>query len=618
MTQQPMTRQRMTWQRMTWLRQITYCVLFAASAMLSGCAPALDFYAEHYFFDRSATRPATFNVVTKTGVGFTTSDGIRLVANIYLPAGLEHAPTILVRIPLTKNFTNELRVQTIARHWARRGYAVVIQGTRGRYLSGGEFYPLVNERQDGIETLKWLASQPWYDGRLAMWGGSAFGYTQWAVSDQRDPGPSAFSIQIASSNFRQMFCPGNAFSLESALYWTIRSRGEEDREVDLRDLVRGVSRLPISEADDVAIGDTDFYNDWVMNCENNKYWSAIDGRNRASQIVAPALLIGGWFDPFLPSQLEDFVTISGTASEKVATQSRLIIGPWGHAQSVKLPRADVEIPYRADSVTLSTPFFDQQLAISLAASLAGSAAVSEKAVPQPRVRIFVLGANRWRDENEWPLARTKYTPYYLSSAGNAPTLYGDGSLGPDSIASPVAYDSYTYDPANPVPTAGGALLSERAGVLPQNDIEARRDVLVYSTSALSQPLEVTGPVKAVLFVSTDAPSTDFTAKLVDVYPDGVAYNITDGISRVVFAEGTQTPKRIELDLGATSYLFAQGHKIRLEISSSNFPRYDRNPNTGEFIPTAVKVQPARQRVYHTEAFPSQLVLPIIPTRGHLR
>lgn len=361
-----------------------------------------------------------------------------------------------------------------------------------------------------------------------------------------------------------------------------------------------MNHLPIVEADDAAIGDTDFFNDWALNTQKNDYWKKIDGERRAETIQAPALLMGGWFDPFLPTQLDDFNTITSKAKPSVAKDTRLIIGPWGHAESVKLPNTGEGIPYRSESVTQSIAWFDYVLG------------VTKTPLSMPKVKIFVMGENRWRDENEWPLARTKYVPLYLHSNGNANTLNGDGYLAENLTHDKSEHDAYIYDPANPVPTAGGAMLSDRAGIELQNKIEERSDVLVYTTSALSEKMEVTGPIKAILYVSTDAPSTDFTAKLVDVHPDGSAYNLSDGILRQTYkASNDGTPTKIEIELWPTSNVFFKGHKIRLEISSSNFPRYDRNLNTGEFIPTATKTRIANQIVFHSEKYPSQLILPII-------
>ena len=566
--------------------------------MGAGCSDTTDFISDRYLFP-SDQRPPTYEVSLLSD-GFTTQDDVRLVADIYRPKGLSKAPTILVRIPFSDTFFNDIRSQIIARNWARRGYVVVIQGTRGRYHSGGVFYPLINERKDGIETLHWIAAQPWYDGRLAMWGGSAFGKTQWALADQTAPGPQAFFIQIASSHFHEMFYPGGAFSLESALYWAIRSSGDRDREVKISSVEKGVTQLPLVEADDKALRDTDFFNDWLLKRDDENYWSRIDGISGAEQLSAPVLLMGGWFDPFLPSQLSDYENIKTKANESVARETRLIIGPWTHAGEALAPTMTEKVPYRLHSILPSIPWFDYVLN------------VNNEPPKLPPVRLFVMGLNRWRDESEWPLARTRYRAFYICSHTGANTALGDGKLEKSPCASALKYSSYRYDPRNPVPSAGGAMLGDRAGIQIQQDIEKRDDVLVFSTPPLSVDTEITGPVRAVLYVATDVLSTDFTVKLVDVYPDGTAYNLSDGIVRQSYLKtADEKPVKIEVHLWPTSNVFLKGHRIRVEISSSNFPRYDRNLNTGEFFATATKSLSANQKVFHSSMYPSQIILPLI-------
>lgn len=567
------------------------------------CTPAIDFIAEQFILPTDGVRPAVYTVETKRDQSFVTHDGVTLRADIYRPIGLATTPTILVRIPLTRTVSNQMRADVIARFWAKRGYTVVIQGTRGRYGSGAEFYPLKHERGDGLETLKWLQTQEWFDGRLAMWGGSAFGHTQWSVADHMGLGSSALHVHIVSTNFRRMFFPGEAFALESALYWAIRSRGAEDRAVDVRDLERGVRTLPVLDADNQAIGDTDFYNDWLRHKDDREFWEAIDGRDRAQTLQAPILLLAGWYDPFLPGQLDDFKVITASAIFSVGLNSRLIIGPWGHATSIRMPGIGTEIPYRESTLESSLPWFDFHLK------------VRTDRLTMPRVRLFVMGENRWRDEQEWPLARTVYRPYYFHSAGQANTAEGDGRLEREAPNEDQASDQYAYDPLDPVPTRGGAMLGDRSGIITQNEVESRNDVLVYSTTALTKPLEVTGPLHAVLYVVTDAPSTDFTVKLVDVHPDGLAYNVCDGILRKGYPRSDSRggePIEIKAELGPTSHVFLAGHRIRVEVSSSNFPRFDRNLNSGEAPSLAIKTQIAHQVFFHRATYPSHILLPIIP------
>jgi putative CocE/NonD family hydrolase len=574
-------------------------VLLATALAIGGC----DAFVAYFILPKEGIRPAEYSVEIERDVALTTSDAVSLVADIYRPTSAGASPTILVRIPFSRTFRNKLSADAIGRFWASRGYIVVVQGTRGRFKSGGAFYPLLHERQDGLETLQWLARQSWFDGRLGMWGGSAFGHTQWALADQSRPGPTALMIQIASTSFREMFHSGGAFSLESALYWAARSGGIADVDPSYAALERGFNGLPVIEADDRAIGNVAFFDDWLLHKSADAYWNTIDGEDRARNLKAPVLLMAGWYDPFLPTQLRDYQTIRKSAATHVAEGTRLIIGPWIHAGVVKFPDGSPTEPYRRASLAPSIPWFDHHLrGMPLDPSLAAP------------VKIYVMGENIWRNEREWPLTRTQFTAYYLRSAGSANSAAGDGRLTQEQPNSPEPADAFVYDPRDPVPSRGGAMLGTRAGIARQNDVETRKDVLVYTSEALERDLEVTGPVSAVLYVTTDAPSTDFTVKLVDVDANGDAYNISDGIRRASFRKPALSAELTELtvELWPTSMLFRRGHRIRVEVSSSNYPRYDRNPNTGGNIPTEKDTAIARQSVHHGPAALSRIVLPLIP------
>jgi hypothetical protein len=531
-----------------------------------------------------------------------------LLADVYHPLRTTHTPTVLVRIPFSRTFTNSLFATIVGRFWAERGYTVVIQGTRGRYESDGMHTPLIDERRDGLETLEWLKRQPWFDGRLGMWGGSAFGYTQWAIADHLPSPPagrSALIVQISSTDVRGMFYPGGAFSLASALFWAVRSRGAEDEWPSDAALGRGFDGFPLIEADDRAVGGSiGFFDDWIRHSTRDSYWRAIDGENRPATLRAPVLLMAGWFDPFLPGQLEDFAGIRRGARADVAAATRLMIGPWGHAETIRLPGGVHNRNYRLESLAPSIPWFDRHLR-------SGSAEASPGSAP---VRLYVMGANVWRDELEWPLARAQETAWYLRSGGHANSAGGDGRLTTDEPREADSPDTFVSNPASPVPTRGGAMLAG-SGSVSQNDVEGRSDVLVYTTPPLTEDLEVTGPVSAVLYVVTSSPSADFTAKLVDVHADGVAYNVSEGIIRRSYrpetALATSEPVEVTIALWPTSMVFRKGHRIRLEVAGSNFPRFDRNPNTGEPIATARRFASARQTVHHGRQAPSRIVLPVI-------
>jgi putative CocE/NonD family hydrolase len=572
----------------SWRSRFLSLLCGALAFASAGCTTVVG----HFFLPKEGVREAQYAVDREKGVAFKTADGVALVADLYRPRTQEKMPTILVRMPVSSTFKNRLAADTVGEFWASRGYNVVIQGTRGRYKSGGEFYPLLYEEADGRETLQWLARQPWFDGRLGMWGGSAFGHTQWVLAGEEAPGPGVLMIQIASTSFREMFHPGGAFSLESALFWAARSHGREDRDPSFGALERGFAGFPLIEADDRAVGDVAFFNDWVRHADADDYWRRIDGSDRARTLKAPVLLMAGWYDPFLPTQLRDFETVRRDAAPNVAAGSRLIVGPWTHADPVRFPDGSTAGDYRPASLAPSLPWFDHHLL--------GKPLDPSLAAP---VRIYVMGENKWREEQEWPLARARYVPFYLASGGRLM----------QTQPAEETPDAYLYDPRRPVPTRGGAMLGPRAGIALQNDIEARTDVLAYTTAPLTDDTEVTGPVSAVLYVSTTAPNTDFTVKLVDVHPDGKAYNISDGILRRAYPERSrETPQEIVVELWPTSMLFRRGHRVRVEVSSSNYPRYDRNPNSGREIATETEPRPATQTVFHGAAAPSRIILPLVP------
>ena len=346
-------------------------------------------------------RRPEFAVRIERSVALTTSDGIALVADIYHPQrSVPKTPTILVRIPYSKTTTIKLFATIVGRMWAERGYTVVIQGTRGRYESEGEYYPLRGERQDGIETLRWLERQPWYDGRLGMWGCSYYGYTEWVLADCKNPGPTALIIQEASTSFYGMFHPGGAFSLKSALHWAVLSHGTQDRTPTPEAMERGFAGLPIIEADDRAVRDIPFFDDWVMHADRDAYWAEIDGNDRARRLQAPVLLMAGWYDPFLPTQLADYARIRQEADPRVANETRLVIGPWAHAEAAVLPGGKSSRNFRLECLAPTVAWFDRHL-------------LKNDLRDASPVRIYTIGTNAWRNEQEWPLARTRYTPYYL-------------------------------------------------------------------------------------------------------------------------------------------------------------------------------------------------------------
>ena len=561
-------------------------------------------------------------------------DGTTLYADVYHPSGPGPYPTLLQRTPYDKQ-NPAANMPFILRAMAR-GYAIVVQDVRGRFESEGAFRAFVNERQDGYDTIEWLVAQSWCNGAVGMFGGSYVGLTQWQAAMSGHPALKALAPSITAANYHNGWAyQGGAFELGFNLSWTLgalsvntllkkRAR-DPSLESTWQTLMSSVdampeefARLPLA-GHPILAAFAPYYDEWINHPMYDDYWANLDVSTRYGSLNVAALNIGGWSDIFLQGTLDNFAGMRAQAPAEVHDRQRLLVGPWNHGGMVRgNPIGDIDFGMRSTGSVIDVDgihlrWFDRWLR--------GEENGVDGEAP---VRLFVMGSNEWRDEREWPLARTDWQEWFLRSDSRANTLNGDGAL---SRESPPAEppDTYVYNPRNPVPTMGGGLCCNQVfalgGAYDQRAVEAREDVLVYTTPPLEQPVEVTGPIKLILHASTSATDTDWTAKLVDVSPCGHARNLTDGILRARFRasmrEGTLlTPGevvRYEIDLWSTSNTFLPGHRIRLEVSSSNFPRFDRNPNTGELPGRSAEMVSALQTVFHSSEYPSRLILPVIPT-----
>jgi putative CocE/NonD family hydrolase len=553
-------------------------------------------------------------------------DGVILRADVYRPDLDEPVPVLLQRTPYGKAFVGT----TFALLAAERGYAVVNQDTRGRWASEGDGYPLINEKADGHDTVQWAAAQPWSDGTVGMFGLSYMGYTQFAATVTHPPALKTIIPTVTFCDAHSIATYGGAFRLGVSMSWSLTQGAlleimkhpgsETEKQALMAQLIAavdGMSRgetfrqLPLADLPLIGReGLTPFFFDQLARPIRDDFWRGLSCSHDA--IDLPAFHIGGWYDIFIGNTVNDYVGIS----ERTDAPQRLLIGPWVHG-SYNGHAGEVDFGLQASAYLvvpdeLQLRWFDYWLK-----------GIDTGLMDEPPVRIFVMGDDVWRSENEWPLARTQYTRYYLHSGGAANQPDGDGTLSPEHPSDEPA-DSFLYDPRNPVPTRGGGLCCYQPALPPgaydQRELEARPDVLVYTTPALEQDVEVTGPLEVHLWAVTTAPDTDFTAKLVDVGPGGYARNIQDGIIRARFREGCDAERPIQpgeayeyiIDLGATSNVFKAGHRIRLEISSSNFPRFDRNPNTGGPLAEETVLRTALQTILHDAGHPSHILLPIIP------
>jgi putative CocE/NonD family hydrolase len=354
-----------------------------------------------------------------------------------------------------------------------------------------------------------------------------------------------------------------------------------------------------------------YLNQWIEHCTYDDYWKQRGMDYRYADVTVPILNIGGWYDIFSKVTLDLVAQVRAASRERQVRRNVFaVIGPWAHGVG---PSKVGELDFGADAAFKTGDLQFQWFEYWLKGRETG-------VQDWPAYYLFVMGENRWRGENEWPLKRTRFTSYFLHSRGPANSLKGAGSLGTEQPADEPP-DHFTYNATNPVPTVGGNnLTGAKAGPCDQAGVEQREDVLVYSTPPLEQDVEVTGPVKLILWAASSARDTDFTGKLVDVHPDGKAYNLCDGIVRAQCRNGLEKPDllepgqatRFEIDLWVTSNLFRRGHRIRLQVSSSNFPRFDRNPNTGHDFGQDAELAKASQTIFHDQAHPSHILLPIIP------
>ena len=567
-----------------------------------------------------------YSVRVEAGVSVKMRDGVILRGDIYRPDGSGKFPVLLQRTPY-RRFTwgNDIH---FAQHAASLGYVVFLQDVRGRYTSDGEWRPFIHESEDGYDTIEWIAAQPYSNGKVGMFGGSYVGATQMLAAIANPPHLVGICPVVTASNYHEGWTyQGGAFEQWFNESWTsglaqdtlerkIERNTDKQKDVDVLPLTAyPILKLSPAIADTSASAIAPYFLDWLAHPSYDGYWKSISIEDHFAQIHVPALHIAAWYDIFLGGSLRNYLGIkSSGGSEEARKGQRLIVVVGGHAGSGR-KIGDVDFGPEAER------FDEDEIALRYYDFLF-KGAQNEFAAGKP-VKIFVMGSNQWREEDDWPLARAKTIKYFLHSQGAANSLRGNGSLSTTAPSSEPA-DKFVYDPSKPVPTVGGPLCCDSdhlaAGPRDQRSVENRTDVLVYSTPALEHELEVTGPVHLEFFASSSAVDTDFTAKLVDVAPDGAAINLTEGILRSRYRDSAATaaplvPGKVYpliIDLWATSNVFKTGHRIRLEISSSNFPRFDVNPNTGEPLNQNQRWQIARNTIYCDALHPSRIVLPVIP------
>jgi len=557
-------------------------------------------------------------VTVERNVAAKMRDGVTLRADVYRPKEEGKFPVLLIRTPYDKQW-----ISSTGHHAAARGYVVIAQDVRGRFESEGEWYPFKNESQDGYDTVEWAAALSYSNGKVGMFGGSYVGATQFLAALAKPPHLAGICPNVTASNYHDGWTyQGGAFEQWFNESWasglaenTMRRRAEKNY-----DALRGTKVLPLISYPVLeppsGEGIAPYFTDWLAHPNFDEYWKQISIEDHYAQIEVPVQNIAAWYDIFLGGSLKNYVRLKTQGGTEAARKGqRLVVTVGGHAgqsSTGKVGAVDFgnKLPIDGDEAMLR--WYDWLLK--------GEANGVEKEKP---VKIFVMGKNEWRDEDDWPLARAKNTRYYLHSAGAANGVAGNGTLSTVAPAEEKA-DQYVYDPSDAVPTIGGPLC---CGALPtgigpedQRPAEARSDVLIYTTLAFAKDTEVTGPISLDLYVSSSAVDTDFTGMLVDVWPNGFAQNLTSGILRMRYRNSQEKSElanpgetyHITVDLWATSNVFLAGHRLRLEVSSSNFPRFDRNLNTGEEQARATRMVKATNVIYHDKAHPSALALPMVP------
>ncbi|MDX6450107.1 MAG: uncharacterized protein QOH16_156 [Gaiellaceae bacterium] len=539
-------------------------------------------------------------------------DGVELSADVYHPPDNGRHTTVIARTPYLKNNPEQ---QLLAQIYADHGYNFVWMDVRGRGDSDGEFVPWVAEGIDGYDSIEWIAEQPWSDGRVVTWGASYLGIVQWLTALERPPHLSAMMVLVPPSDPWEDMPTGMHIPWE--ICWFRMLDGRVQQHVEEVDWPAIFWHLPLYTMDEAAGFRSEH---WRRNLENPitdaTYWDPVRYQAAMTSVDVPVLHVSGWYDDVQRGTTVNYTRMTADpASEKIGASQWLLMGPWDHRLTMvreqTLGRLDFGPGAELDLRAFELEWLEEVLGDKPEAS------------ESARVRLFVMGKNEWRDENEWPIARTRWTDYYLQSAGGANTRLGDGRLERDTQSGAgAASDSFVYDPADPVPFLSDHASSMQIGG-PDDyvTIEERDDVLVYTTELLDAEREVTGPVRAVIYASSSARDTDFTAKLIDVHPDGFCQRVCDGMVRGRFRNGFGEPEQLlqpgevveyEIDMWSTSHVFSPGHRIRLEVSSSAFPKYDRNLNTGGPIATETEMMRANNEVWHDAARPSRLILPEIP------
>ncbi len=563
------------------------------------------------------------NVRVEKDVPGVMRDGVRLFSNVYRPDAQGEFPAVLIRTPYNKNSYCEY--SSFPALAAQKGYVVIIQDVRGRYSSEGEFLPYVQEINDGYDSIEWASTLPYVNGKVGMYGCSYLGAVQWLAALADPPHLEAIFPQGTFANARHFFYFGGTFDLSwiGWLYGRLpeitRRRGMSDKQDAHKESHppweknkwKWLEYLPLRNLP-ILKGFCPYYYEWLAHPDDGPFWDFADIESAHKNVSVPAYNLTGWFDDGYgqPGAIINYLGMKANGKTDQARRGqKLIIGPWTHCSSGSSKSGDLDFGPEAiiDVDALAIRWFDFWLKD-----------IDNGILEEPPIRLFVMGDNVWRDEEEWPLSRTEYTSFYLHSSSLANSHWGDGTLN-RQIPRNEKPDRFTYDPSNPVTD----YFFEKPGARDLRSVEVRNDVLVYTSDPLKKDLEATGPIKAEIFASSSAKDTDFIVKVSDVYPNGFSQNIIpplSGVIRARYRDSESKPSllipgeiyKFDIGLMFTSHVFKKGHRIRVSITSSYFPHIDRNPNTGHPFGEDAELECAKQTIYHDDKHPSRLILPVIP------
>jgi putative CocE/NonD family hydrolase len=523
----------------------------------------------------------TYKISIERDVKVPMPDGVVLLADHFYPEKGK-PPTILIRSPYGRG-----NIFGLMFGWpfAERGFQVFIQSCRGTFGSGGTLDPFHQEQADGLATVAWMKKQDWFNGELVTFGASYLGFTEWAIAKEVGSMLKAMSTWVTSAEFRTVTYPDEALWFESSFGWTGQVMTQEGSPLGVlmgmlggdRKMRPAYRHLPLIEVDEIVLGrPVQFWREWLKHNEpGDEWWTRSDFSGTVSEVTAPNHMGSGWYDLFLRQTLRDYLALV-----HAGRQPYLTIGPWAHS----------DLRYMGVSLREALAWFRAHLLDD------------RSGLREMPVRIFVMGADEWRDLPEWPPSNSRPQRWY-SHPGRV--------LAPETPPESDP-DRYRYDPADPTPGVGGATMTH-AGPMDQRAVEARPDVLVYTSAPLDRDMEVIGPVQAELFVQSSLEHTDFFARLCDVHPSGKSINICDALVRLIpgrpprESDGTL---RVNIDLYPTAYRFKRGHRVRLQVSSGAHPRWARNPGSGEPLATAQTLCVADQAVFHDPTHPSAIILPV--------